>query len=179
MSKDTKIIPMDQKNKRINLAVSIVAAIFLVILYFVIFSFSEQDGETSGAVSHEVSKWVVEEWEQITHPSWTEEIKKSLIEYWEHPIRKLAHFSEYTLMGILVFLIWKAWIKKPWVRNLLVIGCVFVSASLDEWHQTFVGGRCGSFLDVLLDTSGGCFGLLLCLLCTKIALGIRRKKGAV
>ena len=178
MSND-KIIRIDRKQKRIKVAVSTVAAIFLVILYCVIFSFSEQDGETSGSVSHEISKWAVEEWEKITHPSWTAEVKESLIEYWEHPVRKMAHFSEYMTMGILLFAIWTPWMKKGWKKNLLIISWVFVSAALDEWHQTFVAGRSGNIFDVLLDTSGGCFGLCLCLLCFKIQEGIRRKKGAV
>lgn len=179
MSKNTKIIPFDQKNKRIHLAVSIVAAIFLVMLYCVIFLFSEQDGATSGALSHEVSKWIVASWEKITHPAWTADIRTSMIEYWEHPVRKLAHFSIYAVMGILVFLVWNPWMRKGFKRNMLVIAWVFVSASLDEWHQTFVADRCGNFLDVLLDTSGGCFGLLLCMLCVRIYLSMRRKKGAV
>lgn len=178
MSKD-RIIRIDRKQKRIKVAVSTVAAIFLVILYCVIFSFSEQDAKTSGSVSHEVAKIAVEGWEKISHSSWTDEVKQSLIECWEHPVRKIAHFSEYMTMGILLFVIWTPWIKKGWKKNLLVIGWVFLSAALDEWHQTFVDGRSGNIFDVLLDTSGGCFGLCLCLLCFRIYEGIRRKKGAV
>ncbi len=176
MNKDSKIIPFDQKNKRIRVAVSIVAAIFLVILYYMIFSFSEQDGETSGHLSHEVTKWLVEGWEKLIGGGWTEEIKNGWISYWEHPVRKLAHFSEYAVMGILVLLVWNPWLKKGWKRTLLVIGWVFVSAALDEWHQTFIADRCGTFWDVLLDTSGGCFGFLVGSLCLKLAETIKKKK---
>ncbi|MBO4748886.1 MAG: VanZ family protein [Lachnospiraceae bacterium] len=179
MNKDSKIIPFDQKNKRIDVAVSIVAAIFLVILYCLIFLFSEQDGETSGALSHEISKWIVEGWDKLMHSSWTEEIKRGMIEYWEHPIRKLAHFTEYALMSVLVYLTINPWLPKGRKRNLLVILWVFVSAALDEWHQTFIVDRCGNFWDVLLDTAGGCFGLLLCVICARIHQNMRRKKGAV
>ncbi|MBQ9489674.1 MAG: VanZ family protein [Lachnospiraceae bacterium] len=178
MSND-KIIRIDRKQKRIKVAVSIVAAIFLIVLYGLIFSFSEQDGATSGHLSHEVSKWIVEGWERLIGMSWTEEIRNGWIDYWEHPVRKLAHFSEYTVMGILVFFTLNPWMKPGWKKNLLIILWVFVSAALDEWHQTFVADRCGNFMDVLLDTSGGCFGLLLCLFCLRICEGIRRKKGAV
>jgi len=174
-----KIISIDRKQKRIKVAVSIVAAIFLVVLYGMIFSFSEQDGETSGRLSHEVTKWIVERWERLAGLSWTEDIKNGWIEYWSNPVRKLAHFSEYTAMGILVFFTLNPWIKPGKKKNLLIILWVFISAALDEWHQTFIADRCGNFLDVLLDTSGGCFGLMLCLLCFRIFEGIRRKKGAV
>lgn len=173
-----KIVPIDKKKKKISVAVSIMAAIFLVILYYLIFSFSEQDGETSGHLSHEVTKWIVDGWERIIGGSWTKEVKNSWITYWEHPVRKLAHFSEYAIMEIFVFLAWNPWIKKGWKKNLLMIAWVFVSAALDEWHQTFVADRSGNFWDVLLDTAGGCFALILCLLATGSFGKMRKKKAS-
>ena len=171
-----KIITFLPKRKKGQVAVSIVAAIFLVILYGAIFSFSEQNGETSGHLSHEVTKWIVESWEKLCGGGWTEDVKNAWIKYWEHPVRKLAHFSEYAVMGILVFLIWNPWLQKGWKKNLLIIGWVFLSAALDEWHQTFVADRCGNFMDVLLDTSGGCFGLILCLFITWLCTRKRGRK---
>ena len=171
-----KIISFEPKKKKSQVAVSIMAAIFLVILYYAIFSFSEQDGETSGHLSHEVTKWIVESWERLIGGSWTEDVRNAWITYWEHPVRKLAHFTEYMVMGILVFNVWHPWLKAGWKKNLLVVGWVFVSAALDEWHQTFIENRCGNFWDVLLDTSGGCFGLLLCLFICWMA-SRKKKKG--
>jgi len=171
-----KIISINVSKDKKRIAVSIVAAIFLVILYITIFNFSEQDGEASGNLSHEVTKWIVEGWERITAGNWTEEVKNAWISYWEHPIRKLAHFSEYAVMGILVFGVWHPWIRTGWKRNLLIIAWVFISAALDEWHQTFIADRCGNFMDVLLDTSGGCFGLIVCLVFMKICSLRKGKK---
>lgn len=168
-----KVIAMDQKKKGIKMAVSMVAAIFLVCLYVAIFLFSGQDGETSGRLSHEVTKVIVEKMEDLARKTWTEEWKASVISYWENPVRKLAHFSEYAGMGILVFLLWMPWMKKCRQRNGLVILWVLLSAALDEWHQTFIIDRCGNVFDVLLDTAGGSFGLLLCLLVEKV---LGRKK---
>ena len=152
------------------MAVSIVAAIFIVLLYSMIFFFSDQDGETSGSLSHKVTEKIVIEFEEIAHKNWTDELRAAIIRYWENPVRKLAHFSEYAVLGICVFVLlipWvtdRGWREKKIKWNLTVILWVFLSACVDEWHQTFVSERCGNFLDVLLDTSGGCFGLCICLI---------------
>ncbi len=144
------------------MAVSVVAAIFLAALYFAIFVLSGQDGETSGSLSHRITEVIVEEISRIAGDGWTEELRNSLVSYWEHPVRKLAHFSEYAVMGILVYALWRPWRERGRKLYGLVILWVFVSAALDEGHQLMVPGRCGSFMDVLLDTSGGCFGVFLC-----------------
>ncbi len=154
--------------KKSYVAVSIVAAIFLAALYFAIFFLSGQDGETSGSLSHRITEVIVEQIGRIAGRSWTVEIRNSLVSYWEHPIRKLAHFSEYAVMGILVYAMWRPWRERGRKFYGFVILWVFISAALDEGHQLFVAGRYGSFLDVLLDTSGGCFGVFLSVLAEKI-----------
>lgn len=161
--------------KHVRMAVSIMAAIFLVILYLLIFFFSGQDGETSGSLSHEITQAIVEGLGKIIGGSWTEEFRLSMVTYWEHPVRKLAHFSEYAVMGILVWTVWRPWKVRDRRLYLLVILWVFVSASLDEGHQLLVEGRYGSFMDVLLDTSGGCFGTVLCTMAEKLWGRMRRK----
>ncbi|MBR6478781.1 MAG: VanZ family protein [Lachnospiraceae bacterium] len=163
-----KIIPIDQKKKGIKLAVSIVAAMFLVGLYFMIFRFSEQTGEESGALSHEVTTVIVDTVDHVAHKNWTEEMRRELINAWEHPVRKGAHFSEYALMAILLYLIWAPWIKRGFGLYLMIILWVFASAGLDELHQTFVAQRDGNFIDVMIDTSGGCCGLFICTMIRRI-----------
>ena len=44
---------------------------------------------------------------------------------------------------------------------------VFLSAAVDEWHQSFVPGRYASIKDVLLDTCGGICGIVLLTLIIK------------
>ena len=154
--------------KKEHVAVSVVAAIFLVALYFAIFVLSDQDGETSGSLSHRITEAIVEQISRIAGNGWTEEIRRSMVAYWEHPVRKLAHFSEYAVMGILVYSMWRPWRKRSRKFYGFVILWVFISAALDEGHQLMVAGRYGSFMDVLLDTSGGCFGVFLCVTAEKI-----------
>ena len=159
-----------------RVAASALAAIFLVVLYMMIFFFSGQDAEESGSLSHQVTEIIVEQVESIAKKAWTEEARDAIVSYWEHPVRKFAHFSEYAGMGCLVYLVLFPWVgSDKWKKrarkwNTVVIIWVFASAALDEWHQSFVSGRCSSIWDVLLDTSGGCFGLFVCLLVTGLIL---------
>lgn len=136
------------------------AAMLLICLYCLIFSFSEQDGETSGGLSHLISEKCVELINAIVGGNWTESFMEGLADYFENPIRKLAHFGEYACMGVLVYTMWRPWKKRGKGLYLLVTIWVFLSASGDEIHQLFVPGRCGNFADVLLDTCGGMFGVL-------------------
>ena len=186
---------MTKMNRVKKIVVSSIATIFLVLLYGLIFTFSEQDGEASGGLSRKVSEMFVEIWNSIANRNWSEQIIESWVTYFEHPIRKIAHFCEYAVMAGLLFFIWYPWIglygkgivEKPenvrrWKRIPLlakiIIPWVFVSAAFDEIHQLFVPDRYGNFADVLLDTAGGCFGLICCIYGDKILnhIHMRREK---
>ncbi len=173
---------MIQKNKT-KIVVSSLATIFLVLLYMLIFSFSEQDGEASGSLSHLISEKCVAILHSLSGRKWSEILMENMVDYFENPIRKMAHFGEYAVMGILLFGVWYPWVgfrnscqktkgkRKLWERIpylfKIILPWVFVSAAFDEIHQLFIPGRCGNFWDVLLDFSGGCFGLLCCvMICT-------------
>lgn len=158
-----------KKYKHKKIAVSVVAAVFLVLLYTIIFSFSEQDGETSGSLSHMISEKCVELMNAISGNNWTDALMRSMTEYFEHPIRKLAHFMEYAFMALLVYGMWRPWKARNKKLYLLVVLWVALSAAGDELHQLFVPGRYGSAADVFLDTCGGCFGVWLCVQMEKIA----------
>lgn len=149
---------MKTGNKK--LLISFVAVILLGCLYFAIFSFSEQDGETSGSLSYMISEKCVELLNVFSGKHWTRDFRESLAAYFEHPIRKLAHFAEYACMGVLVSVLLSQWMQKKKSRYLLTTLWVFLSAAADEIHQLFVPGRYGSFADVCLDTCGGIFGML-------------------
>lgn len=157
------------------MAASAMSGVLLVFLYLMIFAFSGQDGEESGSLSAMISEKCVELWNAISGRHWTQSVIDSVAAYFEHPIRKLAHFSEYACMGILLYGVWRPWMERGRKLYLLIIGWVFVSAGADEFHQLFVPGRYGCFADVLLDTCGGTFGLFLCLLVEKLVLRVKQK----
>lgn len=161
-----------------KILVTAAAGTLLVLLYFIIFGFSAQNAEESGSLSQMISEKCVNLLNSLSGRHWTQDFCSNLTEYFEHPIRKLAHFSEYACMGILVYVLWVQWLRKGWRLYLLVVGWVLVSAALDEFHQLFVPGRYGSLADVLLDTCGGAFGMLFCILTAKTGKAIVRKRKA-
>ena len=152
---------MNSKSKQ-KMAVTIPAAIALVILYIIIFRFSDQDGETSSSISQDISRQCVELGDTVTGSTWSAELKESLSLVWEHPIRKLAHFSEYAIMGALLYLLFDQWMKRGLRMYGLIVLWVVVSAAADEFHQFFLPGRMCSPVDVCIDTLGAVTALLLC-----------------
>lgn len=166
----TRINPRTLK----KILITVPAAILLLALYMVIFGFSAQDAEQSGSLSMRISETAAELLNSLVGGRWSRQFVEELALYFEHPIRKLAHFGEYMCVGILVYLIWSQWIKRGKGLYLLTVIWVFVSGACDEFHQLFVPGRWGSFADVCLDTCGGTFGLLLCVVAGR--LWTRRKR---
>lgn len=169
LSMKARINPGTQK----KILITVPAAILLLALYVVIFGFSAQDAEQSGSLSMRISESAMEFLNSLVGGRWSRQFVEELAVYFEHPVRKLAHFGEYMCMGILVYLIWNQWMKRGKRLYLLTVIWVFVSGALDELHQLFVPGRWCSFADVCLDTCGGAFGLLLCVIVGRI--WIRRK----
>ncbi len=78
--------------------------------------------------------------------------------------RKAGHFTWY---GILCLTYLRAWLLTLARMDGIGLGrwrgrscglallSTFCVASLDEWHQTFIPSRTGTFSDVLIDTFGG------------------------
>lgn len=82
-------------------------------------------------------------------------------------LRKTAHFMEYFILYILLF---NALKEKLSLRKDLIVSLIvtFLYACSDEIHQLFVVGREGRFTDVLIDTLGGTFALILLIIHKKI-----------
>lgn len=148
--------------------VTAVAAFLLFLLYIIIFGLSAQDAEQSGGLSQMISAKCIELMNAISGKHWTTMFQEELALYFEHPIRKLAHFTEYACMGTLVYIMWRPWRSREKGLFCLVVLWVLISAAADEFHQLFVPGRYGSIADVCLDTCGGAFAVLVCCMVEKI-----------
>ena len=74
-------------------------------------------------------------------------------------LRKLAHFSEFAMLGLLLTWLFGMLQKK----TIFAFGWGFLAACMDETIQRFVPGRGPSFWDVLIDSSGVLTGMLLLL----------------
>lgn len=154
--------------KKKKILITVPATVMLLILYLFIFCFSAQDAEQSGSISKMIAEKCVEFFNSLTGGHWSRDFMESLTTYFEHPVRKLAHFAEYACMGVLLYIIWSQWLSVRKRLCLLILLWVFLSAALDELHQWFVPGRYASLADVLLDTCGGAAGMLLVILAGRI-----------
>ena len=152
------------------MAVTLLAGLLLIFLYIIIFTFSAQNGETSGNISMDVSGFGVGILDKLTGGRLSQETLRQLTLAIEHPLRKTAHFLEYALMGILVYCLLYYHVHPVRRRCLLAVIWVFFSAAFDELHQYFVPGRWGGFLDVYLDTCGGIAGIIFCVFITRQSL---------
>ena len=93
------------------------------------------------------------------HPS--EGKLKKIITKLNFPLRKVVHAGEYLVLSVLlVFLLTILGVKGKKVYFITVAIC-FLYACTDEYHQTFVDGRSGRFIDTLIDTTGGIIGCTL------------------
>ena len=147
----------------------ILKGLALVLWCVVIFMFSANNADESNKQSNAVFNTVIE----FVNPVYDSLDTTAQAEYKDTAtfiIRKLAHFSEYALLGILAFINFSK-VKKLGYRGL---SCIY--ASSDEIHQLFVPGRAGQVRDVLIDTSGAVAGILLAILIRKIWLKSREKK---
>jgi len=76
-------------------------------------------------------------------------------------VRKSAHFGVYAILGGLSFYSWRTTLPGParwkslWAG--LALAMVLLTASLDEWHQSFLPSRTGAVRDVMLDMTGAIF----------------------
>ena len=85
----------------------------------------------------------------------------SLLARWGRPeylLRKLAHFGEYLLLGLLLYALLRRRFSPVAAAGLaLVLAAAF--ACTDEWHQLSVPGRDGNLRDVLIDSAGAVAGV--------------------
>ena len=121
-----------------------------------IFLFSSQ----SGADSSQLSGGIIEFLEELTHIPLSNEICSFMI-------RKLAHFTEYMVLGILTMNLWKQYGKLNKKQLFVIIlFCVFYAIT-DEFHQMFIENRSGNLWDMTIDSLGSLFGIVSYLLFSK------------
>lgn len=79
-------------------------------------------------------------------------------------IRKLAHFTEYFILGLLVYNMIYNHNKKTYIA---IIICI-LHATSDELHQILVPGRSCQLLDITIDSIGSLLGIYLLFIFFKI-----------
>ena len=88
-------------------------------------------------------------------------------------IRKLAHISEYLILGFLLCNMFNSFnVKNIFIYTILI--CIIYSC-LDELHQLFINGRNCQFIDCLIDLLGTIIGILFYKLKNKILINHYQK----
>lgn len=152
-----------------NIKINILRIILIVLLLsnlWIIFGFSNQNGEQSGSLSREITETITKNIKSIQKLD--EPQKEKILSKIEHIIRKLAHFSLYTSLGFLTMSLITTYklTEKQRIIFSLCIGWTY--AITDEIHQIFIPDRTPKIGDVLIDTSGVIFGIIIVIIGIKI-----------
>lgn len=129
-----------------------------ILIMIGIFYFSSQPAEVSGDLSGGIAYRVVRLATDILGQNRSPEELLLLADKIDFPLRKLAHFTEYTLLGMAVALgvLYGNNRRRDNRRRqyclVQFIGSLY--ACSDEFHQLFVSGRAGRISDVLIDSAG-------------------------
>ena len=140
----------------------IILLILLLGTFSIIFGFSSQDGEKSGSISKKITEEIVKRIPQIQEKEQNE--REIITLKIEKVIRKIAHFSIYTVVGLLLMALVSTYQIKE--KNKIIISIIIgiTYACSDEIHQSFIPGRSPMITDVMIDTMGVILGILLILL---------------
>ena len=77
-------------------------------------------------------------------------------------VRKAAHVTEYAILAVLIMRALAGETKRSVTLHIFAaIGMALLCAAADEFHQSFVGSRTGSPLDVMLDLAGALLGVVI------------------
>ena len=142
----------------------------------IVFLFSNQQGTDSGNISKTVTIVIQK---IFMGNNIDESVYK--FDFFETIIRKLAHFSIYTIGGFLLmnyFYDIQNENKKIYLKNKIFYSIFFgaLYAVTDELHQFFVPGRSARIFDVGIDTFGVITGVLIYLVIIKLINFIKKRK---
>lgn len=131
----------------------------LILWMIIIFLFSNQNGQESGNLSNGFINQTIIRVYEIFNKDATIEEKTLIIKKVSLPVRKLAHFTVFLVLGVLISIN----LEDLNITNknkiiLSILFCILYAIS-DELHQLFIPGRSCCLKDVLIDTSGSICGI--------------------
>ena len=142
-----------------------------ILVMYIIFSFSSQNGVSSAELSRKVSHRIVVVMDTVLEKDWSESQIEARTVRIHHYVRKTAHVTEYFILAASVaFPLYVYGVRGIWLMLYAGSFCV-AFAGLDEYHQSFVAGRGASARDVMIDSIGIFAGLIV----TRVVCFIGRK----
>lgn len=146
----------------------IISAFLSVLCMVAIFCFSSENGGDSSDTSGSFTRFAVEHFIP-DFEDYSPAEQADIMADTDHIIRKTAHFSIYTALGLLI----SCTIGK---RRLISKGSgtavliCFLYACSDELHQYFVPERSCRFTDILIDTAGAMTGIIISIIALKLLI---------
>ena len=135
----------------------VIKGLIVVLCMLSIFLFSTDNSRESTSKSNRVILGIT----NLFHKDLSNKEKEKIIDMFFVPIRKMAHFGIYLVLGISLISFLREFYIPILKLLLLSIFLAFLYACSDEIHQLFVPGRSGQFSDVLLDTLGASVGIFI------------------
>lgn len=129
---------------------TIIIAVLIVLWLAVIWGHSLMSGEDSSNESSFVTKLVTPVLELF--------VGKGNVT--EHLVRKIAHFTEFFILGALMTVFLNVRERRRFRYLGIALGACALSAAIDETIQIFSANRGPSVADALLDTCGAAAGIL-------------------
>ena len=138
---------MSKTTERVNRYLPLV----VWIIFISIASTSEFSGANTSRIIRPLVLWLFPETSEAT------------LQTIHFVVRKLAHFTEYAVLGFFAARAFSTSslrsLKRRWFFIALFL--IVMYALLDEYHQSFVPSRTASIYDSMIDSIGGVAGLLI------------------
>ena len=136
--------------------------LLMMIIYYVIIiaSFSGQNATESTSESHRITGAIYDK--IIIYFDNPDKIgRENFIDLADYFIRKCAHFGNFFILSLLITAFVTCF-ENPYTTSSLTSFLIcFIFAFFDEIHQLFVPGRSCQFTDMLIDSNGSAFGILI------------------
>ena len=156
---------------------TIIFLILIIIECITIFCFSHQEGDDSSNESGRIVEIIsniipfIRNMQEPDKTIFKEEVL-SLI------VRKTAHFSIYTILGMFTMNFALSIDDKKITKNVIMaLSFCCIYAMTDEIHQLFIQGRSGKITDVLIDSIGAFTGILFVIGIIKIYRKLKHIQG--
>lgn len=153
--------------------IKIIFGILVFIWMIAVFKFSNEPADTSTNTSGNTIKAIINIFPNIRNMEENE--KEQIVSNLQPIVRKLAHFSIYTLGGILIYNFINTYDiknKRKMIYSFIIGGVYSIT---DELHQLFIPGRSGEIRDVCIDLCGVILGILIMIFLIRLIENWRNK----
>ena len=158
-----------KKENRRKLIISTIMLLLIIAWMILIFQFSCMNSKDSDKASSETVATIIENSLRVTnkigatHSYSTHNDILNASKVLNPLMRKVAHFSEYFILGVLIIIFLNYVIENKKYIIVFLISFVICAlyATSDEFHQVFISGRAGQAVDVCIDTLGALTGIVL------------------